>query len=57
MAWTVANFIALAVVFGFLSVASVFLRFWTRKFSKTQFGADDALIILAVASKFHSSLA
>ncbi|KAI3318833.1 hypothetical protein HD806DRAFT_511121 [Xylariaceae sp. AK1471] len=47
MAWNVANFIALAVVFGFLAVASVFLRFWARRFSKTNFGVDDALIIPA----------
>ncbi|KAI0516711.1 hypothetical protein F5B22DRAFT_655869 [Xylaria bambusicola] len=47
MAWTVANFVALATVFGFLAVTSVFLRFWTRKFSKTRFGVDDALIIPA----------
>ncbi|KAI8629703.1 hypothetical protein F5Y19DRAFT_431580 [Xylariaceae sp. FL1651] len=47
MAWTVGNFIGLAVTFVFLSVVSVFLRFWMRKISKTKLGIDDALIVPA----------
>ncbi|KAI1124450.1 hypothetical protein F5Y10DRAFT_285007 [Nemania abortiva] len=47
MAWNVANFIALAVVFAFLAVVSVVLRFWARSFRRHKFGVDDALIIPA----------
>ncbi|KAI0014796.1 hypothetical protein F4780DRAFT_788416 [Xylariomycetidae sp. FL0641] len=47
MAWNVANFIALAVIFAVLAIVSVGLRFWTRTTSKVRFGLDDALIIPA----------
>ncbi|KAL6704157.1 hypothetical protein ACN47E_008717 [Coniothyrium glycines] len=48
MAWTVANFIALAVTLMSLALVSVLLRFWSRTKSKVRFGPDDALIIPAV---------
>ncbi|QGA16293.1 hypothetical protein EYB26_003960 [Talaromyces marneffei] len=47
MPWTVANFIALAVVFMLLATVSVALRFWARTNSEARFGVDDALIIPA----------
>lgn len=50
MAWNVANFVSLAVIFAVLSVISLVLRFWAhraRHSTKSQFGIDDALIIPA----------
>ncbi|KAI5859362.1 hypothetical protein GGS23DRAFT_586125 [Durotheca rogersii] len=47
MAWNVANFVALAVVFALLAVISVILRFWARTITKVTFGVHDALIIPA----------
>lgn len=50
MAWTVANFIAIAVVFPILAFASLGLRFWVRRITKASFGLDDALILPAAVS-------
>ncbi|ERF71199.1 hypothetical protein EPUS_09496 [Endocarpon pusillum Z07020] len=47
MAWNVANFVTLAVLFAFLSIISIALRFWSRRVNKTKLGIDDALIIPA----------
>ncbi|KAI0381224.1 hypothetical protein F5Y04DRAFT_256037 [Hypomontagnella monticulosa] len=48
MAWNTANFIALAVVFAFLAVTSVILRFWARTITKATIGVHDILIIPAM---------
>ncbi|KAL7622169.1 hypothetical protein AAE478_007672 [Parahypoxylon ruwenzoriense] len=48
MAWNVADFIALAVVFTLLALTSVVLRFWARTITKTKFGIHDILIIPAM---------
>ncbi|KAI1098861.1 hypothetical protein F4804DRAFT_323668 [Jackrogersella minutella] len=47
MGWNVANFVALAVVFGLLAVISVILRFWSRSTMRSKFGIHDALVIPA----------
>ncbi|KAI0834758.1 hypothetical protein F5Y06DRAFT_151541 [Hypoxylon sp. FL0890] len=48
MAWSVAKFVALAVVFAVLAIISVALRFWARTVTKARFGIHDALIIPAM---------
>lgn len=50
MAWNVANFVALAVVFAVLATISVVLRFWSRAVTKTGLGIQDILIIPALIS-------
>lgn len=56
MPWTVANFIALAVVFMLLAIVSVAMRFWARANSEAKFGVDDALIIPAAVSRSKASI-
>ncbi|KAF7536864.1 hypothetical protein G7054_g4161 [Neopestalotiopsis clavispora] len=48
MAWNVANFVALAVVFAVLATISVVLRFWSRAVTKVGLGIQDYLIIPAL---------
>lgn len=47
MAWNVANFVTLTMLFASLSIISIALRIWSRRVTKTKLGIDDALIVPA----------
>ena len=51
-----ANLIITSSVMGCLAIVAVALRLWAREVRRTRIGADDALLIIGLVSRFLAQL-